>query len=180
MSSKRKSANKLLLAGLAMAAMTPAFAADQLAITTLSSRPDMVSGGNALLRVDVPAQFSLGQIVVKLNGQDVTSAFHADQASHALTGLVNGLAVGANGLEVFTNPTGNGQPAEHTTLVNYPLTGPIFSGPRPEPLICQTQSFKLPDGTTLTSAPLASDDCSAPTDVQYVSPSTAGGPLTSR
>ena len=95
MNSNRTPAKKLLIAAAAAVAMTPAFAADQLAITTLSSRPDMVSGGNALLRVDVPAQFSLGQIVVKLNGQDVTSAFHADQASHALTGLVNGLSVGA-------------------------------------------------------------------------------------
>src|SRR5438477_9353127 len=146
MSSKRKSAYKLLLAGLAVAAMTPAFAADPITITTLSSRPDMVSGGNALLRVDVPAPFSLGQIVVKLNGQDVTATFHADQAAHTLTGLVNGLAVGANGVEVFTNPTGNGQPAERATLVNYPITGPIFSGPRQEPFICQTDKFKLPDG----------------------------------
>src|SRR5205814_145825 len=177
MNSNRTPAKKLLIAAAAAVAVTPAFAADQLAITTLSSRPDMVSGGNALLRVDVPAPFSLGQIVVKLDGQDVTATFHADQAAHTLTGLVNGLAVGANGVEVFTNPTGNGQPAEHKTLVNYPITGPIFSGPRQEPFICQTQSFKLPDGTTLTSAPLASDDCSAPTDVQYVYRSTAGGAL---
>src|ERR1700758_508022 len=122
MSSIRTSARKLVLAGIAAIATIPAFATDQIAITTLSSRPDMVSGGNALLRVDVPAQFSLGQIVVKLNGQDVTATFHADQTAHALTGLVGGLSVGANAVEVFTNPTGNGQPAEHTTLVNYPIT----------------------------------------------------------
>src|SRR5689334_2387494 len=113
--------------------MTPAFAADQITINTLSSRPDMVSGGNTLLRIDVPADFSLGQIVVKLNGRDVTAAFHADAAVHALTGLVDGLKVGANAVEVFTNPNGNGQPAEHATLVNHPINGPMFSGPRQEP-----------------------------------------------
>ena len=177
MSMNRPSVTHLLLAGVAVVAMTPAFAADQIAITTLSSRPDMVSGGNALVRVDVPPGLSLGQIVVKLNGQNVTAAFHADQAAHALTGLVDGLTAGANALEVFTNPTGNGQPAEHATLVDHPITGPMLSGPRQEPFICQTQSFKLPNGTTLTPTQLTSDDCAAPTVVQYVYRSTAGGAL---
>ncbi len=155
-----------LLAACAAATLSlPALAVGTVAIETLSSRPDMVSGGNALLRVDVPGQMPLDQLVVKLNGSDVTSTFHADQAAHTLTGLVSGLANGANDLAVFTSPNANGQAAAHTTLVNHPIEGPMFSGPRQQPFICQTQSFKLPDGTFVG----ASDaNCMAPTVVQYV------------
>jgi hypothetical protein len=167
----------LLLGGMMAVAITPVFAADGLAITTLSSRPDMVSGGNALVRVDAPGQFPLSHIVIKLNGQDVTAMFHADQAARTFIGLVTGLNLGPNALEVFTNPTGNGQAAEQATLVNYAITGPIFSGPRQEPFICQTQSFKLPDGSTLTPVQISTDDCSAPTNIQYIYRSTAGGAL---
>lgn len=41
-------------------------------ITVLSGRPDMVSGGDALVRIDVPAGISLDKIVVKLNDQAAT------------------------------------------------------------------------------------------------------------
>ena len=167
----------LFWSGIIAAAITPTFAASGPTITTLSSRPDMVSGGDALVRVDAPGDFPLSHIVIKLNGQDITATFHADQAGRSFTGLVSGLKLGANALEVFTNPNGKGQPTEQLTLVNYPITGPIFSGPRQEPFICQTQSFKLPDGTTLTPGPISTDDCSAPTNIQYVYRSTAGGAL---
>src|SRR6266446_6598843 len=46
------------------------------AITTLSTRNDVVSGGNVLVRVDVAPSIALGNLRVDLNGNDVTSAFH--------------------------------------------------------------------------------------------------------
>ena len=51
----------------------------------------------------------------------------------------------------------------------YPLhlrKGPIFSGPQIKPFICQTDTFKLPDGSTL-GAPI-DVDCSVKTRVDYV------------
>ena len=66
-------------------------AAQSFHITILSSRPDMVSGGDALARVDVPADVPLDQVAVKLNGHDVSGALHPDPTAHALTGLVTGL-----------------------------------------------------------------------------------------
>src|ERR1700704_1311837 len=92
---------KLLFAcALSMAMFhTSVGAADQkFQITVLSSRPGMVSGGDALVRVAVPADVALNQTMVRLNGQDVSAMFHSDTASHALKGLVTGLKVGENTL----------------------------------------------------------------------------------
>jgi Tannase-like family of unknown function (DUF6351) len=43
-----------------------------------SSRPKMVSGGNALIAVDVPAADPIGKVRVRRNGLDVTSAFQQE------------------------------------------------------------------------------------------------------
>ena len=51
-------------------------------------------------------------------------------------------------------------------VTNYPITGPIISGPHQQPFVCQTDTFKLPDGSTL--GPPLDANCSAPTKVQYV------------
>src|SRR5438552_18792053 len=60
-------------------------------IKTLSTHADRVSGG------DVLAQMTLDQsqsVTVTLNGQDVSSAFHAGTTPNALIGLVTGLNLG--------------------------------------------------------------------------------------
>ena len=36
--------------------------------------------------------------------------------------------------------------------MNFPITGPVFSGPQEKPFICSTENFKLPDGSTLGAA----------------------------
>ncbi len=173
-----KSLAGLVLSATALAAMGPAHAHDSGAsITTLSSRSDMISGGNTLVRVEVAGRAHKGKVTVTLNGQDVSAAFHADPSpAHSYTGLVNGLALGANVMQVWSKGKAEGQPDAQATLVNYPIEGPIFSGPRQSPFICQTQSFKLPDGTFL-GAPTDPATCSAPTVIQYVYMSTAGGAL---
>jgi hypothetical protein len=62
----------LLLATVANAAGPESFR-----ITSLSNRPDKLSGGNALIRVDFPDSAHSSEIVVKLNEQDVSSRFRA-------------------------------------------------------------------------------------------------------
>src|SRR5260370_39463115 len=57
----------------ATAATTSARADNDIHIITLSSRPDTVSGGNVLVRVDFPPGSST--VNVLLNGQAVTGAF---------------------------------------------------------------------------------------------------------
>src|ERR1700682_3334904 len=72
-------------------------AADQkFHITVLSSRPEMVSGGDVLVQVAVPPDAALDRAMIRLNGQDVSAMFHPDAAAHALRGLVTGLKMGEN------------------------------------------------------------------------------------
>jgi hypothetical protein len=59
-------------------------------------RADRVSGGDVLIQVDVPAGVAASDVRVTLNGADVTSAFRADGGGATLTGLLKGLATGAN------------------------------------------------------------------------------------
>ena len=105
-----------------------------------------------------------GELTVSLNGRDVTSSFHADGAG--LTGLVTGLKNGENLLKAEGRGRWGGHAGAELTITNYPISGPITSGPHITPFICQNQSFKLPDGTTLP-APLDAD-CSSPAVIQYV------------
>ena len=65
----------------------------QLAIATVSNpRPELVSGGEALVRVTGAAA---GHVRITENGHDITPAFHA-QSDNSLLGLVTGLHEGAN------------------------------------------------------------------------------------
>jgi hypothetical protein len=145
-------------------------AAPALRITTLSSRPDKVSGGDALVRVEVADNTPLNLIVVRRNGQDVTSAFRADGEHRALIGLVRGLRLGLNMLDASA---GGGAAAVELPVVNHPSTGPIFSGPQEQPFVCQTQSFRLPNGAML-GAPLDAA-CSVKTAVVHVYKPAGGG-----
>jgi len=149
-------------------------ATSEFRIQTLSNRPDMLSGGNALVRVGVPAGVALGDVRVTLENKDVTAAFRADAAAHAVVGLVSGLANGANVLAVTTAAADGPAPAR-LVLTNYPISGPIFSGPHEQPFICETQNFKLRSGGTL-GQPL-DRNCSIATRVEYVYRSTSGGAL---
>jgi hypothetical protein len=151
---------------LSMAIFQTAVAADQkFHITVLSSRPEMVSGGDALVLIAVPPDAPLDQATIQLNGQNVSAMFHPDAVAHALTGLVTGLKVGENTLTVFPGKKA-GRAADELRLKNYPITGPIFSGPQEQPFLCETQNFKLPDGCSL-GAPL-DENCSLKTIVTYV------------
>ena len=67
---------------------SPGFAAPPLVITTLSTAPDRVSGGDVLVRITAPPTALLSSVRVTLNDSDVTSAFVPDATSHALIGLV--------------------------------------------------------------------------------------------
>ena len=143
-------------------------------IITLSSRPDIVSGGVALVRISLPGQASIGNVAVFLNGGSVTSAFQPEAGGHSLLGLVQGLNVGQNDLTAKAIDKHN-QPylSAHLTLTNYPITGPIFSGPHEEPFYCMTQLFTLP-ASTQTLGPALDADCSIATRVDYVYRTTGG------
>ena len=140
-------------------------------IRILSSKAEYVSGGDALIEISVPANARDGdRLTATVGGRDVSSAFRLDARSGRMLGLVTGLANGANELRAdFTGTVAT------LTLTNYPVTGPMISGPHATPYNCRTEAFVMPDGTRLGTA--TDTNCSAPTKVQYLYRSTAGGAL---
>src|SRR3546814_19991980 len=57
-----------------------------LIIEVLSSAPEHVSGGDALLRVEVPHTVPLHQVTLTLDGVDVTAMLAPAPGEHALVG----------------------------------------------------------------------------------------------
>ena len=134
-----------------------------LALRVLSSRNDMVSGGDALVEVSGAA----GPITATLNGANITTALRP-AGQGALRGLITGLKLGENRLEVR-----QGGRRAALTVTNWPLSGPIFAGPKEAPFVCMTQNFNLPvTGGTL--GPATDANCSAPTRVDYIYRTTGG------
>ena len=114
--------------------MALAQSAAKLEIKTLSSRPDLVSGGDALVEVRVPAGVSLNQLSLTLNGMDVTKQLKqsasSDSAISSFRGLIGGMVIGNNTLLATIKPTGKSSRAiqANLSIKNYPITGPILSG----------------------------------------------------
>jgi hypothetical protein len=136
-------------------------------IEVLSSRPYMVSGGDALVRVTVKNNVSLSDVRIGLNGNDVTGVFRAAAGAGTLTGLVTGMRPGENTLEVGPKPNGKGRADADLALTNYPITGPIISGPHEFPFACTTQNFVPVTGAPALGAPLDAN-CSVDRRVHYV------------
>ena len=145
--------------------------AETVEIKVLSGDPALVTGGDALIQVTVPAGVPVQTTRVTIGTHDVTDAFRPSATPQTVLGVVTVLANGRNTLTVGTKP--GGKPGASLEITNYPITGPVFSGPWLQPFICQTEAFTLPDGTKL-GAPLDAN-CSARTVVQYVYRSTRSG-----
>jgi Tannase-like family of unknown function (DUF6351) len=137
-----------------------------LRLEMLSGPAQYVSGGAARVRVVVPASVPLDAASVTLNGTDVTSSFAADdRAPHALEGVLTGLPFGPS--EVEASVPGPGHSANDRTtlkLVNYPITGPMFAGPKQPNFFCSTPAHLA--GFDLTG-PFLDDNCSLPTRTDY-------------
>lgn len=134
----------------------------EIQIKTVSGRNDMVSGGDALVRIDVSSQGPLDQVKVALNGKDVRSTFKPITGTRSLLGLATGLKLGDN--TVTASQSGK---SAALVLTNWPIEGPIFSGPHEKPYVCMTQMFELPvTGGNL--GPAMDENCSIKTRVDYI------------
>ena len=161
-----------LLTGLPVGAM--ADGNQDLDIVALSSPPYAVSDGTVLVRVELSRNVSSNDLVITLNGQAVTSAFRPEAGQSSLLGLVTGLTLGKNVLTAKAIGRNNQTyRSAQLVLTNYPITGPIFSGPHEEPFYCMTQLFRLPASTNTLGPPLDAD-CSIATRVDYVYRTTGG------
>lgn len=146
-------------------AQPPAHANDNLTeIEILSNRGDLLSGGDALVEVILPAKAKArpDQIRVDVDGRDVTSAF-AVRSDGRFYGLVTGLPLGQSVLRAKV-PNG---PGARITLTNHAIGGPIFSGPQVQPWTCSTT-------TAPSLGPALDAQCNAPTQFRYMYRTTAG------
>ncbi len=130
--------------------------AEKIELKVLSGRPEMVSGGSALVLISGP---SLNSVKVSLNGQLISGSFRPGRIPGTLLGRVEGLKPGTNVLEAR-----DGHGSQKIILTNHPIGGPVFSGPHQQPFICQTEFAGLEKA--------ADADCNAPTRVQYFYRST--------
>jgi hypothetical protein len=147
----------------------------RVAVSVLSSSPQYVSGGDA--RIAVRAAPGLrDKLEIWINGKPAPATLR--ERADGLEGVVSGLAVGDNTLEV--RQKGHAVMAS-IKLTNYPITGPIYSGPQQQPFVCTTTQSAvgkqpLVDTTTPPGFPVFdaagnkigfSQNCSIATFVTY-------------
>lgn len=144
----------LLWCGASLANAEPA---QRLEIKVLSSpRPDLVSGGDALIEVTGAGQ---ARVELTVNGARA-EGLEPDAGRGGLVGLVSGLRDGRNDLTARVA----GRTAR-LTIVNHSKDGPILSGPHMRPYECRTVEAGL--GAALD------DKCNAPSRIDWFYRSTA-------
>ena len=158
-------------------------------LSVLSGAPQWVSGGDA--RIHVRAAPGLrDKLVVLLNGQPASITLK--EVANGLEGVVTGLRLGDNLLEVKHR---NANVRDAITLTNWPLTGPMFTGPQQTPFVCTTNQgavgrqplvdsatapgYKVTDGPTVASGNTIgySRNCSIDTVFSYWYQAASGGNL---
>ena len=116
-------------------------------LSVLSSEPQWVSGGDA--RIHVRAARGLrDKLELRLNGRPVDIAL--EEVADGLEGVVSGLRLGDNRLEVKHR---HAHVRDAITLTNWPITGPMFTGPQQTPFVCTATQFNLQPNVDSPTAP---------------------------
>lgn len=144
-------------------------ACTQYQIEVLSSPAEYVSGDDARIQVSVPIIVPLHKAVISVNGADVTDSFEQVGYKRKLEGVVTGLALGDNLLEVTTQ--GHSWPSAELVLTNHPVSGPIFSGPQQAVFLCADAG----DRANAELGPAIDADCAVETVVSFKYMTTGGG-----
>ena len=110
----------------------PAHPAMTVTLSVLSSAPQWVSGGDARIHVRA-APGQRDKLELWLNGARIEVPLK--EVDGGLEGVISGLQPGDNRLEV-KHRTANVRDA--ITLTNWPITGPMFTGPQQTPFVCTT------------------------------------------
>jgi hypothetical protein len=171
------------VAALAVVVVGPIASADAakkhggLAVQVLSNRADLISAGDALVAIKVPAKVDPARVRVKVSGADATSAF-AMRPNGRFEGLLTGLADGRN--KVTASAPGR-KPAS-VTILNHTNGGPVLSGPQVQPWKCQDTatdalcnqpvSYAFSYKSSVTGQFSAYDPESPPADVASVTTQT--------
>jgi len=118
-------------------------------VEAVSTRADLVSGGDVLVRATLPAGWKIEQATLALNGAPIAAPFHPAPDGKGWLALVKGLNLGGNSLTLSANAY-----VAKLDMTNHPNGGPIFSGPQIKPWFCQ-------DGAT------DKETCDRPTTIEY-------------
>ena len=130
-------------------------------IKVLSTRADLVSGGEALVQVVLPPHTQASSVKApRWHPKRLTRL--RDAAKRQVRGPRDGPGEGSNVADRDAHGTA---PALAWTIVNHPIGGPIFSGPQIQPWLCQAGAkdkqcdqppafayYYLPAGTSSTGA----------------------------
>lgn len=103
-----------------------------LRIVSLSQRADLITGGEALVRIVVPAAVRRSSLRITDGRRDVSAVF-APRRGGVFEGLVTGIPLGHSVLTAAA-PDGSGA---RLTITDHSRNGPLFSGPRLEPWHCR-------------------------------------------
>jgi len=135
-------------------------------IRTLSTRAEMVSGGDVLIEIAAPSPST--QIAIAFGGRDAGAEIKPSPVASRFIARVRNLQVGENVIEVGSSGQ---RPSARLTVVNHAIAGPVISGPHQTPFACETQAFGL--GQSLDA------DCTIATRVDYFyrSQQTEGNPF---
>ncbi len=183
----QRSSNVVLLACLATIVLASCSSSDDntsaapLQIKTVSNRADLISGGDALVRVELPQSANASSLKVSVDGRDVSSAFAPTTGNatsvNTVTGLVTGLSPGANVLTASID----GAQAASLTITNAGRGGPILSGPQVVPFVCATPTPQAASGNLPATnvsgltRPAVDAQCNIPTEFKlYYRTTTAG------
>src|SRR5690606_39211978 len=113
--------------------------APDFSLATHSREPDQDSGGDLLLTIEGDREGiedELSDLEFWINDQQQTP-LRTTWRNGRLEVLLDGLEEGENQLELHHDRHGR---LDSLTLVNHPITGPIFSGPHQYPFVCTTVS----------------------------------------
>jgi hypothetical protein len=146
-----RSRTAMLCAGMLLVAGAAMGQSPKLAIKAVSSRPDLVSGGDVLVRVQTLAGARL-----TVNGKASDASLHRAPDGDGQLALVSGLPLGRSTIEVS-----DGGRRARLAVINHPNGGPLFSGPQIQPWTC------------LTGA--ANAQCDRPSSVSFKYMPAAGG-----
>ena len=124
------------LLGPATTAVAAAPAAERPRIEVLSNRADLISAGDAMVRITLPDRAKTWTPRVLIGNRKVVTGQLERTSPTTMQGLVSGFKNGRNLLQVrLKDGTAAG-----IIVTNHPQGGPVFAGPQIQPWICQKKA----------------------------------------
>lgn len=140
---------------------------NRLTITPVSAPAPAITGGSALIRISGSHELRPSDVDIRVNGRAAKGFITDRTRPGSLIGNISGLRVGRNTVTARSDDA-SGQ----VVLTDRAADGPLFSGPKETPFICDTADFASVTGKPL--GPPTDADCSAPTRVDYLYKATDG------